>query len=262
MRRYKKVLIGGGIGVLAIVGLVSSFGDRANTIEAPYIQRASDTTSSTTLDLQGSKDELYNVIRVIDGDTVSVDIHGVNTTLRLIGINTPEVVDPRRTVECFGREASAEAKSILSGARVRIEKDPTQGELDKYGRLLAYVFLESGTFFNKYMIEEGYAYEYTYNIPYKYQNEFKNAQKKAKKRARGLWAPGVCDSFGTAAPTSSGTNTTINTSGYICTSNAYNCSDFGTHAEAQAVYEACGGPAYDVHFLDGDADGQACESLP
>ncbi len=49
---------------------------------------------------------------------------------------------------------------------------------------------------------------------------------------------------------------------YICSYNAYNCSDFRTRAEAQAVFVACGGTANDVHWLDGDNDGIACESLP
>ncbi len=48
----------------------------------------------------------------------------------------------------------------------------------------------------------------------------------------------------------------------ICDYNAYNCVDFKTHAKAQAVYEECGGVANDIHWLDGDKDGLACETLP
>jgi hypothetical protein len=65
--------------------------------------------------------------------------------------------------------------------------------LDKYGRLLAYVYREDGLFYNKYMIEQGYAHEYTYNTPYKYQSEFKAAQKFAQENSRGLWSPDTCN---------------------------------------------------------------------
>jgi micrococcal nuclease len=97
------------------------------------------------------------VAEVVDGDTVKVRMNGAVETLRLIGINTPEVVDPRTAVQCFGREASARAKELLSGKRVRIEQDPSQDSRDRYGRLLAYVWLEDGTFFNQQMIAEGFA---------------------------------------------------------------------------------------------------------
>ena len=135
---------------------------------------------------------LYPVIHVVDGDTLDIAIHGVKTRLRLIGINTPETVDPRRKVECFGKEASAKAKELLSGKEVSIEFDPSQGTYDKYGRLLVYVYLPDGTSFNKQMISEGYAYEYTYRLPYKYQAEYKQAQHDAETAARGLWADGAC----------------------------------------------------------------------
>ncbi len=146
----------------------------------------------TTSPEQTATQAYYSVRRVIDGDTIVVDMDGTKETVRLIGINTPETVDPRRPVQCFGKEASLKASAVLSDTRVRIETDPSQGERDKYGRLLAYVFLADGTSFNRMMVSEGYAYEYTYNTPYKYQQEFKQAQKEAQASAKGLWAPGVC----------------------------------------------------------------------
>ena len=138
-------------------------------------------------------DVSHRVIRVIDGDTVIIKIDNKTETVRLIGINTPETVDPRRPVECFGIEASNKAKEILGGEFVELEKDDLVGERDIYGRLLRYVFLENGTNFNEMMIREGYAYEYTYDLPYKYQNEFRQAEKEAKEMKKGLWAQGVCE---------------------------------------------------------------------
>lgn len=246
------------------------------------------TTDGVGTDAQ-SVDDLYPVSKVVDGDTITIDMNGKKETLRLIGINTPESVDPRRPVQCFGEEAAVKAKSILEHQRVRIELDPSQGERDKYSRMLAYVFLADGTNFNQTMIAEGYAYEYTYNKPYKYQSEFKAAQVRAKAAGLGLWAKGICGESAPAVsqkesstmvpeklattkrktiaaspqvaslPSFTSTSTART---YVCNKNTYNCSDFTTHSEAQAVFLACGGAANDVHRLDiGDKDGLACESL-
>lgn len=137
--------------------------------------------------------DLYLVSRVVDGDTIEVVIRGQNEKIRLIGIDTPEIVDSRKTVQCFGGEASEKAKSLLGGQKIRLEADPSQGDRDKYNRLLRYVFLEDGTFFNEIMINEGYAHEYTYQSnPYKYQKEFVLAEKEARENNRGLWSPDTC----------------------------------------------------------------------
>lgn len=143
---------------------------------------------------EGTKkpDEVFAVVSVTDGDTIKVNINGKTETLRLIGIDTPETVDPRKTVQCFGKEASTKAKEMLTGKKVRLEGDTTQGERDKYQRLLRYVYLEDGTFFNKWMIENGFAHEYTYNQPYKFQSEFKEAEKTARENRRGLWGD-ICN---------------------------------------------------------------------
>jgi len=135
----------------------------------------------------------YSVTSVVDGDTIKISMSGKEVTLRLIGMDTPETVDPRKPVQCFGKEASNKAKELLSGKKVRIEMDSSQGELDKYGRTLAYVFRDDGIFYNKYMIEQGYAHEYTYNTPYKYQAEFKLAQKSAQSSQLGLWSSTTCN---------------------------------------------------------------------
>lgn len=134
----------------------------------------------------------YAVVRVVDGDTISIIKDGKTVTLRLIGLDTPETVDPRKPVQCFGKAASDKAKELLTGKMVRIELDASQGTLDKYARTLAYVFLVDGTFFNEYMIAEGYGHEYTYNLPYKYQKEFKDAGARARAEKRGLWADDTC----------------------------------------------------------------------
>lgn len=134
----------------------------------------------------------YEVAKVVDGDTIDVTIEGQKNRVRLIGINTPESVDPRKPVECFGKEASDKTREILTGKKVLLEADASQTDRDKYDRLLRYVFLEDGTNFNELMVREGYAYEYTYDLPYKYQKDFKAAQKEASDAGKGLWGEGAC----------------------------------------------------------------------
>ena len=142
--------------------------------------------------LSFASDTPFQVVKVVDGDTVDIAQDDKSVRVRLIGINSPENVDPRRPVECFGKEASNHAKEILSGKTVRIELDSSQGMYDKYGRLLAYIILQGGASFNQKMIAEGYAYEYTYDRPYKYQKTFKAAQVNAHEHLLGLWSPQTC----------------------------------------------------------------------
>jgi micrococcal nuclease len=159
--------------------------DSFAAVEASQEKRSPSATTS----VQG----LAPVVRVVDGDTVVVDIAGHYETVRLIGIDSPEVVDPLKPVECFGKEASAEAKHVLQGEEVNVVMDPSQGERDKYGRLLAYLFLPDGENVNLHMIQAGFAYEYTYDQPYLYQEQFKAAQKEAQKERVGLWASSTCN---------------------------------------------------------------------
>jgi micrococcal nuclease len=80
----------------------------------------------------------------------------------MIGLDTPETVDPREPVQCFGFEASAQAKSIFGGQSVFLETDPSQDSVDRFGRTLAYIGTESGRLFNLDMIADGYAFEYNH----------------------------------------------------------------------------------------------------
>lgn len=159
-----------------------------------YRSETATSTASTTDQTVNSKYK-YTLVRVVDGDTIVVkNSNGEEEKVRLIGINSPESVDLRRPVECFGKEASQYAKELLPvGIGLKLESDHTQDDLDKYKRLLRYVWTDTGLFFNKKMISDGYAYEYTYRLPYKYQKEFKAAQSIAQSSGTGLWATSTCD---------------------------------------------------------------------
>lgn len=134
----------------------------------------------------------YAVTKVIDGDTFSVKINGKSQSVRLIGIDAPETKHPKKAVMCFGREASAKLQGLVGGQTVKLEADPSQGDQDKYKRLLRYVILEDGTNVNKQLIAEGYAHEYTYRTPYSTQASFEASERDAREQKRGLWADGAC----------------------------------------------------------------------
>lgn len=143
--------------------------------------------------LENTIGTFYKVTKVVDGDTIQIDMNGNLEKVRLIGINTPETVDPRRTVECFGKEASKRMHDFLDGKIVHLEYDDTQGLRDTYDRILAYVYLEDEQMINRKMIAEGYAYEYTYMTPYKYQREFRGLQNFARANEYGLWSINTCN---------------------------------------------------------------------
>ena len=90
--------------------------------------------------------------RVVDGDTIIVRIEGKEERVRLIGVDTPETVHPKKSVEYFGKEASEFTRKMVEGKKVILEYDWQRR--DKYGRLLAYVYLEDGTLLNGEIIKQ------------------------------------------------------------------------------------------------------------
>lgn len=133
-----------------------------------------------------SSRDVSRVTRVVDGDTVKLES---GETLRYIGIDTPETVDPRRAVGCFGKEASAKNKELVEGKEVRLIKDVS--ETDKYKRLLRYVYVDD-LFVNEYLVREGYAKASSYPPDVKYADRFREAEREAREKKRGLWADETC----------------------------------------------------------------------
>jgi len=125
---------------------------------------------------------LYEVTRVVDGDTIEVVIEGKLYKVRYTGINTPEM----SPIECFGQAATDKNRALVEGKKVRLEKDIS--ETDRYGRLLRYIYLEDGTFVNEVLVAEGYAQVATYPPDVKYQDLFLAAEREARKNNRGLWS--------------------------------------------------------------------------
>lgn len=200
--------------------------------------------------------ELFLVTKIIDGDTLIININDKEESVRLIGVDTPEIKDSQKTVQCFGNEASEKAKQLMENQKVKLEADTSQNDRDIYNRLLRYVYLEDGTLVNKKLIEEGFGFEYTYKIPYKFKTEFKEAQKMAKSKKVGLWADGICPT-----PTIIKINTTspdkaeINNSNFVCDCNK-SCTQISSCEEAYFQLNDCG-----CTIRDNDGDGVPCEGL-
>ena len=128
--------------------------------------------------------EIFKVTRVIDGDTIEIE---GGERVRYLGIDTPETVDPRKPVQCFGVEASKKNKELVEGKTVRLEKDIT--DRDKYGRLLRYIYVDN-LFINLELVKQGFATSYTYPPDVKHQAEILAAERQAREANRGLW--GAC----------------------------------------------------------------------
>lgn len=125
------------------------------------------------------------VVRIVDGDTLIVT---GGARVRLIGINTPESVDPRRPVECFGQEASAAlARLVPPGTPVRLSYDIER--TDDFGRTLAYLYRTSdGLFVNAALIEGGFAQPATFPPNVAHAGEFAALARQAQEAKAGLWS--------------------------------------------------------------------------
>ena len=190
----------------------------------------------------------YLVKDVIDGDTIKVEIGGKTESVRLIGIDAPE------TYECYASESTDKATLKMLGQLVTLEVDDSQGDRDKYDRLLRYVFLPDGSDYGLYAVKYGYAFEYTYSSQYKYQSEYRTAENWAENYGEGLWSPNTCNG---------GQDDSNNDSDYIepvvgnfiCNCSK-TCSQMSSCAEAYYQLNACGCSTRDV-----DNDGVPCENI-
>lgn len=129
------------------------------------------------------------VTEVVDGDTVHVGRGWRKTTVQFIGIDTPETVHSDKPVEFLGPEASQFTKKTLKGKKVHLEFEPLN-QMDKYGRLSAYVYLSDGSLFNAELIKRGYA-RVTAPSSFRYYDEFYNYEREAVADSRGIWTTKV-----------------------------------------------------------------------
>jgi len=171
---------------LEITGLIRAYQGRPEIILNDLSQIK--ILSREPLPVKKEAPPTYRVVRVIDGDTIKVDIAGKIETVRLIGIDAPEIAHPHHPQDdYFGPEAAQYAKQLLENQLVYLIPDPMQSNRDKYDRLLRYVFLEDGTLVNAKLVAEGYAYNYIYE-PFQFMKQFDYLEKQAKENQLGLWS--------------------------------------------------------------------------
>ena len=213
------------------------------------------------------------VTKVVDGDTIKFQSRGFETTMRLIGIDTPETKRPGYPVQCGGPAASAETARLLpTGARIRVESDPSQDARDKYNRFLGYVYVGSGGgargSVNYRLVATGFAKTYVYgDIPFRYAGAFIGAEVGAKKARRGVWGP-PCNGdttkpqYGGGAAAGGAAASGAGSASGRCDPNYsgacipppppdLDCSDI-TERRFRVV-------GTDIHRFDSDGDGIACE---
>lgn len=164
-------------GVIFILGGLSALGYGFTSIKQSAIS-AGVATSSGAIAGGG---EIAVVGRVIDGDTIELSD---KRKVRYIGMDTPESVDPRKIVQCFGKEAKEENRRLVEGKTIRLEKDIS--ETDRYGRLLRYVYT-SDMFVNDYLVRQGYARIDTVPPDVAHRELLLTSQQEARKESRGLW---------------------------------------------------------------------------
>ena len=124
--------------------------DSSTTVDRPP-------TTTSMAGAPGDTWDLFPVTKVVDGGAL-VKRGEQAVKLRLIGIDAPETRDPRKPVQCFGREAYSGREIMVAGKQVLLESDPSQGDVDRYGRELVYVWVD-GELFNLQMIQGGFAHE-------------------------------------------------------------------------------------------------------
>lgn len=145
--------------------------------------------SQTGGDSKINSENVYKVVKVVDGDTFKIEFRGESKSVRMIGIDTPEVNHPSESVQCYGVEASLKTKELIEGKEVRLEQDVSQ--TDRYGRILAYVWLDE-VFINEKIVKEGYAFSSSYPPDVKYQDILDEAEIFARENKAGLWSEDTC----------------------------------------------------------------------
>ena len=129
----------------------------------------------------------FRIHRVVDGDTFwLINAKGEKEKIRFIGIDAPEAKNYGKKVkQYYGKESTNFLTNYLKGKKVRLEYDVQR--YDQYGRTLAYVYLEDGTFLNEYLIKNGYAKVVTFPPNVKYHRQFVIAERYARQHQLGMW---------------------------------------------------------------------------
>ena len=135
----------------------------------------------------GAGARVGHVVKVVDGDTIHVQVGATREKVRYIGVDTPETRHPTKGIECFGQKASDFNAVLVAGEQVRLVRDVE--ERDRYGRLLAYVYrVRDGLFVNAELARRGYAQPLSIPPDVRHADRFSGLAREAREQGRGLWA--------------------------------------------------------------------------
>jgi len=171
--------------ILASLLLILAIGC-APPAQAPDLTPTPPPSPAPTPSLMPSPEGQATVTRVIDGDTIEVDIGGVIYDVRYIGVDTPELNDKRPEFSALAQEATRFNRQLVEGKVVQLEKDVS--ETDKYERLLRYVYVDD-TFVNAELVKQGLAWAKAYEPDTKYQGYLEELEAEAREAGLGIWAP-------------------------------------------------------------------------
>lgn len=207
----------------------------------------------------GAQTETGVVSRVIDGDTIEVNFNGLPLTVRYIGVDAPETGEGGGT-GYYGPEALEKNRQLVEGKMVTLVMDVS--EIDSLNRLPRYVFVPdlNGVFVNLELVKLGYAQAADYPPDTSCSEALREAHQAAYQAGIGQWGPTPIPSLTPIIP-----QPPRGGSGGVCNCSAdlYNCENFSTQSQAQSCYEYCLSQGVsDIHGLDGDNNGRACENLP
>ena len=186
MSRHRRNTIAG-FCILAVIAL--SVFDHSCASRTQY-RPAQTAERQNSLDIRKYDGRQFTVVKVVDGDTLDIDIPDgtySHTRIRLWGVDTPETKDPRRGVMYYGPEASEFATQKALGKQVVIFLDKERNTRDKYHRLLAYIQLPDKTYLNEVLLSEGFAYA-DLRFKHNFYNKYKQLESLARSQKKGLWA--------------------------------------------------------------------------
>ena len=184
-RRTRAALVG-----ICLTGAALLVGLDRGLVAPQWSRPAAARRQAVATDFARYHEQQFSVVHVVDGDTLHLgvaDAAGPVTTVRLLGIDTPELGGGGKEPMYFGREAAARAKKLALGQQVRIYLDERAGSRDRYDRLLAYVELPDGPFLNEQLLLGGYAYA-DLRFRHSYYQKYQQLEASARALQEGLWA--------------------------------------------------------------------------
>jgi endonuclease YncB( thermonuclease family) len=183
-RRARAVLVGLGLIATALLVWLDRHG-----ISPPGPEPASSRQQTLATDMARYHGQSFEVVRVVDGDTLHLgtpDLGGDSTKVRLLGIDAPEMGTNRSERMYFSAEATAFARQMALGRKVRVYLDERAGSRDRYRRLLAYLELPDGKFLNEELLSEGCVYA-DRRFRHSYSQKYLQLEASARSLGKGLW---------------------------------------------------------------------------